>query len=54
MPLPRALAQFEIQTALSEIFTQVANSISYDNKVHNSYIYPTPPLGQDMTHGQSF
>ena len=31
MPFQRALAQNEMQTALSRIWTQVADSISYDN-----------------------
>ena len=38
MPFPRALVQREIQIALSRIWTQFTNSISYDN---NHYIKST-------------
>ena len=49
MPLPWALAQSKMQTASYRIWTQATDFISYDDP-----IYPTPPLGQDMTQGQFF
>ena len=33
MPFPMALARSETQTALSRIWSQVANSVSYDDNV---------------------
>ena len=41
-----------MQTALFGIWTQVAESNSYNDNCYP--IYPTPPLGQDMTKGQFF
>ena len=34
MPVPRALVWSEMQTTLSRIWTQVINSISYDDNFH--------------------
>ena len=34
MPFPRTLVQSEMQPALSEIWTQIADSISYNNNRH--------------------
>ena len=50
----------KMQTVLSRIWNQIIESISYVNKYYamsphwkySYHIYPTPPLGQDMTQGQ--
>ena len=47
IPFPRVLVLCEMQFVSSRIWTRVTVSISNDNQ-----IYPTPPLGQDMTQGQ--
>ena len=50
MDFRTALKHSETQTILSKIRTWLTDSISNgDNHYH---IYPTPPLGQDMTQGQ--
>ena len=62
IPFPRVLVLCEMQSVLSRNWTRIAVSISCDDNHYtmgtssddDDPIYPTPPLGQDMTQGQFF